>query len=93
MEGDRWWKLKLGLTEEEWEEIATAHPTLRTSAACGYYNHGVRIAIFLGRIEGDLVTGLVDCWLHEYIEVIEEVSNHAAFNDTVIGITEYVLAP
>lgn len=94
MEGARWWRCELGLTEEEWDTISYMHPALLTTAATGTYKDGVQITIFLARLEGPIIQAMVDCWLHEYIEVTEgEVTNHAAFDSTITRVARYVSSP
>lgn len=92
MEGARWWKNEFSLTDEDWEGVIRDHPELVDNPATGHYHHGVHIVIFLAHLKGDLLTALVDCWLHEFVEVmfISEVNNHEAFNATVTRIAEHV---
>jgi hypothetical protein len=100
VEGARWWKNQLGITHEEWETLIAIHSSVAESAGAGCFDNGrVNVVIFLGQLNlyywsswADLLIELVDCWLHEYIEVTEEVNNHDTFNDTVTGIAKYVLA-
>lgn len=95
MEAARWWREQLGLADEEWKCMSADHPELASTPAVGFYEDDIHCMIFfLAQFEGDFLPTLIDCWLHEYIELefFAEVSDHEAFGKAVAGIAEYVSA-
>jgi len=83
------------MTKEEWESVIVLHPSLAESPATGWYDHKVYVVIFLSLLGEDFMTEMIDCWLHEFLEVglLGEVINHETFNDTVTRIAKYVSTP